>query len=168
MAQIGEHVRSRFMEQERLTYSPDGLTREQLRQDKVDQGNEAAYGGNGVADAALIAVMQKNGLDVEEYKAVFCKMYWCKSLDDFLKFPPKLKRTLDLRVSIEAGNAIHGGLGTEQQHEPALDVLRNIVDRYISLGWEGAEQGPELDRLLAEAEEMKEILRTYRQRNARR
>jgi hypothetical protein len=75
------------MQQERLTYSPNGLTRKQLRQDKVDRGNEVEHGGNGVADAALIAVMQKNGQDVEEYKAAFCKMYWCKSLDDFLKFP---------------------------------------------------------------------------------
>ena len=51
--------------------------------------------------------------------------------------PPKLKRTLHLRVSIEAGNAIYGGLGTEQR-EAALDIVRNIVDRYISRGWEGA------------------------------
>jgi hypothetical protein len=51
--------------------------------------------------------------------------------------PTKLKRTLHLRVSIEAGNAIHGGLGTEQR-EAALDIVRNIVDRYISRGWEGA------------------------------
>jgi hypothetical protein len=125
----------RFIEQERLTYSKDDITREQLDQEKLEQGNEAAHGGNGVAGAAAIISLERRGVEVESYKETFLAMYQCTDVESYGNYPPKVRELLDLFVSIKAGTGIHGGLGTEQRREDALNVATEIWDRYTTLGW---------------------------------
>ncbi|KAN0108887.1 hypothetical protein V8E51_008629 [Hyaloscypha variabilis] len=169
LVEVGERIRLLFIEQERLTYSKDGITREQLDQEKLDQGNEAAHGGNGVADAAVILSLARRGVDVESYKETFLTRYQCTGVDveSYGNYPPKVRELLDLFVSIKAGTGIHGGLGTEQRREDALNVATEIWDRYTTLGWfsQEAAQDQEIDRLLGEANLMlAELKRTYNQR----
>lgn len=161
----------RFLE-ERLTYSTTNLTRDQLDQEKLERGNEAAHRGNGVADAAVLAIMARNGVDIEAYKCLFEQMYRCPDLDSFQHWPPKIKQIIDLGASVKAGQGIHGGLGTEEQRSAVAVLVNNIINRYISrliTTLEGAEQDPDIETWLAEAEAIKdEVVRTYNQRRSNR
>jgi hypothetical protein len=175
LAEVGERVRSRFLEQERLTYFPHMVTREQLDQEKLEQGNEAAHGGNGVADAALIVAMGKKGLETEDYKYLFYEMYG-RDLDHYIAVTqgaPQIVRALDLRASIRAGQGMHGGLGTQQQRNEAMDLFNEVVQTgivYETLERQGFAESAALlngsiDSLLRRLEDAKaDLVKTYNQR----
>lgn len=172
LVEIGERVRLRFLEQERLTYSKRCISRNELDHKKLEQGNEAAYGGNGIADAAVILSLERKVIDVESYRALFLDMYKCTTPEYHKNFPLRYRQALDLGISIRAGEGIHAGLGTEQQREEALEVVIQLLHRYQSLGVysEAAAQDQEIDRLLTQAESLKaELVKSYnRRRNNRR
>ena len=170
LVRIGERVRLRFLEQERLTYATDGTTREQLDQQKIDEGNEAAHGGNGTADAAVIQSLERRRINVECYRALFKNMY-SNTPEHHQIFPLRFQKVHDIRVSILAGTGIHAGLGTEQERQEAVEVTNELWRRYDFLGMysEAAARDPEIDRLLAQAEEMKaELVNSHNQRRGRR
>jgi hypothetical protein len=79
----------------------------------LEAGNEAAHGGNGIADPAVIVMMQRKRHDIYEYKALFLDLYRFDIPEKYQVLPAKLQQTLNHYASIHAGKGIHGGLGTE-------------------------------------------------------
>jgi hypothetical protein len=169
LAEVGSKTRWRLLEQERLSYSERVRTRQDLDIDRLEEGNEAAHGGNGTADAALITTMLNKRLDAEEYITVFCEMYCCRSIEQYLSCPPRLRKAADLYASINAGSGIHGGLGTAQQRLEVGAILDKIFEVYNNSEHEWAEGDSDVEKWLAEAEVLKaELVRTHNQRQSNR
>jgi hypothetical protein len=77
----------------------------------------------------------------------------------------KLRKALDIQVSVFAELGIHGGLGTSGQREALNQVLVQIGTLHETLETHAFERSTEADDLLALADAMKEeIVKSYRQR----
>jgi hypothetical protein len=160
--EIGIAIRHRFLEKERISIAKqNGQAIVAQRQDVIDKGNAAAHGGNGDVDASLF----KHGLLSEEHKQVFRHLYKSEDPDQYLSFSSKLRKALDIQVSVFAELGIHGGLGTSEQRQAVSQVLGQIETLHATLEAWAFEQSPEVDDLLAMADAMKEeIVKSYRQR----
>jgi hypothetical protein len=161
-AEIGVSIRHRFLEKERISIAKqNGQTIGAQGQEIIDKGNSAAHGGNGAVDASLF----KRGLLSEEHKQVFRHLYKSDDQDQYLNMPSKLRKALDIQVSVFAELGIHGGLGTSAQREALNQVLVRIGTLHETLEMQAFERSSEADDLLALADAMKEeIVKSYRQR----
>ena len=131
-----------------------------MRQDIIHEGNAAAHGGNGTADAWLL----NSNFIPEEYKQIFSTIY-CYGVDSYLTLPMKLRKALDIHASIFAGVRFHAGLSSTPKRRAIFQVLLKIQHLCTSLGNDSFEQSPEVADLLAQAESMKdELVKSYKQR----
>jgi len=167
LVQMGVDIRTRFLEQERIHY--ERLGRNDLDQNVIDCGNSSAHCGNGAADSALF----KCNLVSPKYENVFRKMYDYHSSYDIEDYrserTEKSMMEADLRVSILAGQGIHGGLSTKARRDEATKILDKLVKIENKLSPKDFEKSKKVERLLAEAKEMKdEIVASYRSRFGRR
>jgi len=167
LVQIGVDIRTRFLEQERIHY--ERLARNDLDQNVIDCGNSSAHCGNGAADSALFGC----NLVSSKYENVFRKMYDYHSsygIEDYTsERTEKSMMEADLRVSILAGQGIHGGLSTKARRDEATEILDKLVKIENKLPPKAFEKRKKVDKLLAEAKEMKdEIVASYRSRFGRR